>query len=83
MLSMGAMHLLRERLLTSSDGVDVNFCDRCGSPAYFVPDKGLVCSEGVICASKKFTKRFMPYASTLLLQELRALGIDFRMLKNF
>ncbi|ELQ75060.1 RNA polymerase III, second largest subunit [Trachipleistophora hominis] len=60
----GAAEMLRDRLLFSSDAVDVGVCDRC----YVVKDRGGACCGRVVDVK-------MPYACKLLFVELMAMGI--------
>ena len=60
LVSYGAKNILRERLLLSSDAVDV--CTRCFSP-----------SQRCCCVAKQTV--VIPYPLLLLRAELRAMGV--------
>ena len=75
----GASWFLRERLLISSDGVDVAFCKECGSQAKRtagVPFSELVCARKT-CDSRAFAVHKVPFAFLLLRGELLGVGIGY------
>ncbi|KAK4241407.1 hypothetical protein C8A03DRAFT_30504 [Achaetomium macrosporum] len=72
LIAYGASQLLLERLMISSDGTQVDICERCGLLGY----KGY-CQT---CAStSEVTKMTMPYAAKLLVQELISMNVGVRM----
>jgi DNA-directed RNA polymerase III subunit RPC2 len=72
LIAYGASQLLLERLMISSDGTQVDICERCGLLGY----KGF-CQT---CAStSQVTQMTMPYAAKLLVQELISMNVGVRM----
>ncbi|KAH6850871.1 hypothetical protein B0I37DRAFT_340073 [Chaetomium sp. MPI-CAGE-AT-0009] len=72
LIAYGASQLLLERLMISSDGTQVDICERCGLLGY----KGY-CQT---CAStSQVTQMTMPYAAKLLVQELISMNVGVRM----
>ncbi|KAI1639400.1 RNA polymerase Rpb2 [Biscogniauxia mediterranea] len=72
LIAYGASQLLLERLMTSSDGVDIDICQRCGLFGY----KGF-CSN---CKTSRAVARMtMPYAAKLLVQELISMNVGVRL----
>ena len=73
LIAYGASQLLLERLMTSSDGVRIDICERCGLFGY----KGY-CQT---CKStRQVTSMTMPYAAKLLVQELISMNVGVRLL---
>jgi DNA-directed RNA polymerase III subunit RPC2 len=72
-LAHGASQVLRERLLLSSDGVNVHICNECG----LVAKTPNTCSDRT-CPSISFKLQMLPFSFLVLIDELRAMGIDFR-----
>ena len=79
LLGHGAILLLRERLLESSDRTIVYVCKKCGFLAYFDARRGRpicrICGENA-----EIYPVVMSYAFKLLLQELMSLGIAPRLI---
>jgi DNA-directed RNA polymerase III subunit RPC2 len=72
LIAYGASQLLLERLMISSDGTDVDICQKCGLFGY----KGY-CST---CrTSREVAKMTMPYAAKLLVQELISMNVGVRL----
>jgi len=72
LISYGASQLLLERLMTSSDGVNIDICQRCGLFGY----QGY-CQT---CKStREVTQMTMPYAAKLLVQELISMNVGVRL----
>ena len=72
LIAYGASQLLLERLMTSSDGVNIDICQRCGLFGY----KGF-CQT---CKStREVTQMTMPYAAKLLVQELISMNVGVRL----
>jgi DNA-directed RNA polymerase III subunit RPC2 len=72
LIAYGASQLLLERLMTSSDGVSIDICQRCGLFGY----KGF-CQT---CKStREVTQMIMPYAAKLLVQELISMNVGVRL----
>ncbi|KAL2263575.1 hypothetical protein VTK26DRAFT_6136 [Humicola hyalothermophila] len=72
LIAYGASQLLLERLMISSDGTQVDICERCGLLGY----KGF-CQT---CQStSQVTQMTMPYAAKLLVQELISMNVGVRM----
>jgi len=79
LLGHGAILLLRERLLESSDKSIVYVCQNCGFLAYYDMRRGRpICR---ICGEKaSIYPVMMPYAFKLLIQELMSMGIAVRLI---
>lgn len=72
LIAYGASQLLLERLMISSDGVEIDICQQCGLFGY----KGY-CHT---CKStREVTKMQMPYAAKLLVQELISMNVGVRL----
>ncbi|KAL1902157.1 DNA-directed RNA polymerase III complex subunit Rpc2 [Ceratocystis pirilliformis] len=72
LIAYGASQLLLERLMLSSDAVQIDICQRCGLFGY----KGY-CTT---CDSTgEVTKMTMPYAAKLLVQELISMNVGVRL----
>jgi DNA-directed RNA polymerase III subunit RPC2 len=72
LIAYGASQLLLERLMFSSDGTDVDICQKCGLFGY----KGY-CTT---CrTSREVAKMTMPYAAKLLVQELISMNVGVRL----
>jgi DNA-directed RNA polymerase III subunit RPC2 len=72
LIAYGASQLLLERLMISSDGVQLDICQQCGLFGY----KGY-CNN---CKStREVTKMTMPYAAKLLVQELISMNVGVRL----
>jgi DNA-directed RNA polymerase III subunit RPC2 len=72
LIAYGASQLLLERLMHSSDGIDIDVCQRCGLFGY----KGY-CHA---CRStREVHKMKMPYAAKLLVQELISMNVGVRL----
>lgn len=72
LIAYGASQLLLERLMISSDGTDVDICQKCGLFGY----RGY-CSS---CrTSREVAKMTMPYAAKLLIQELISMNVGVRL----
>ncbi|KAI9158388.1 DNA-directed RNA polymerase III subunit RPC2 [Paramyrothecium foliicola] len=72
LIAYGASQLLLERLMISSDGVQLDICQQCGLFGY----KGY-CNT---CKStREVTKMTMPYAAKLLVQELISMNVGVRL----
>lgn len=72
LIAYGASQLLLERLMVSSDGIQVDICQRCGLFGY----KGY-CQA---CKStREVTQMTMPYAAKLLVQELISMNVGVRL----
>ncbi|ODA81034.1 hypothetical protein RJ55_03996 [Drechmeria coniospora] len=72
LIAYGASQLLLERLMISSDGVQIDICQQCGLFGY----KGY-CHT---CKStREVTKMSMPYAAKLLVQELISMNVGVRL----
>ncbi|KEZ43820.1 DNA-directed RNA polymerase III subunit RPC2 [Scedosporium apiospermum] len=72
LIAYGASQLLLERLMISSDAVDIDICQECGLFGY----KGY-CHTCRSTAS--VTKMTMPYAAKLLVQELISMNVGVRL----
>jgi DNA-directed RNA polymerase II subunit RPB2 len=68
MIAHGASRFLKERLFDCSDPYQIIVCDHCGM---IVSSK----DECLSCKKDNVTKKNMPYAAKLLVQELMAMGI--------
>lgn len=72
LIAYGSSQLLLERLMTSSDGTDVDICQKCGTFGY----RGY-CST---CRTTREVARMkMPYAAKLLVQELISMNVGVRL----
>ena len=72
LIAYGASQLLLERLMTSSDGVEIDVCQKCGLFGY----KGW-CQT---CRSARdVASMTMPYAAKLLVQELISMNVGVRL----
>ncbi|PFH56517.1 hypothetical protein XA68_16397 [Ophiocordyceps unilateralis] len=72
LIAYGASQLLLERLMHSSDGVEIDICQQCGLFGY-----GGYCHT---CKStREVTKMRMPYAAKLLVQELISMNVGVRL----
>ncbi|KND94146.1 DNA-directed RNA polymerase III subunit RPC2 [Tolypocladium ophioglossoides CBS 100239] len=72
LIAYGASQLLLERLMISSDGVEIDICQQCGLFGY----RGY-CHT---CKStREVTKMSMPYAAKLLVQELISMNVGVRL----
>lgn len=72
LIAYGASQLLLERLMLSSDGVDIDICQQCGLFGY----------QGYChtCKStREVAKMTMPYAAKLLVQELISMNVGVRL----
>jgi len=78
LLGQGVARFLQERFVESSDGIDVYVCKKCGSFAYYNPNKKKwecrLCDDG-----GEVYKIKMPYAFVLLVNELMSLAIRVRL----
>ncbi|AEO61694.1 hypothetical protein MYCTH_2312111 [Thermothelomyces thermophilus ATCC 42464] len=72
LIAYGASQLLLERLMISSDGTQVDICERCGLLGY----KGFCQTCG---STSQVTQMTMPYAAKLLVQELISMNVGVRM----
>ncbi|KAI0124940.1 hypothetical protein BJ170DRAFT_482699 [Xylariales sp. AK1849] len=72
LIAYGASQLLLERLMTSSDGTDVDICQKCGLFGY----KGYC---NTCRTSREVAKMTMPYAAKLLVQELISMNVGVRL----
>jgi DNA-directed RNA polymerase III subunit RPC2 len=72
LIAYGASQLLLERLMISSDGTQVDICERCGLLGY----KGYCQTCG---STSQVTQMTMPYAAKLLVQELISMNVGVRM----
>ncbi|KAH8899639.1 beta and beta-prime subunits of DNA dependent RNA-polymerase [Thozetella sp. PMI_491] len=72
LIAYGASQLLLERLMISSDGTEIDICQRCGLFGY----KGYcqTCKS-----SRQVTQMTMPYAAKLLVQELISMNVGVRL----
>jgi DNA-directed RNA polymerase II subunit RPB2 len=68
MIAHGASRFLKERLFDCSDPYQIIVCDHCGM---IVASK----DECIACRKDNVTRKNMPYAAKLLVQELMAMGI--------
>ncbi|KAJ2891764.1 putative dna-directed rna polymerase iii subunit rpc2 protein [Zalerion maritima] len=72
LIAYGASQLLLERLMTSSDGVEIDICQACGLFGF----KGW-CQK---CKStRNVTQMTMPYAAKLLVQELISMNVGVKL----
>ena len=76
LLAHGASSVFRERMLTSSDGVVVSFCDVCGTQAIKTQMQTRCALSG--CSGVSFHETLMPYTTTLLTGRLGSAGIELR-----
>ena len=85
-ISHGAHHLLLERLMLVSDVFCMWLCDKCGFPALPPAEGTLVRNRRPYCkrCERSSTVRpvQIPYAMKLLNQELAAMHVGMRLLKN-
>jgi DNA-directed RNA polymerase III subunit RPC2 len=72
LIAYGASQLLLERLMTSSDGTDVDICQKCGLFGY----RGYC---NTCRTSREVAKMTMPYAAKLLVQELISMNVGVRL----
>ncbi|KAI0479286.1 RNA polymerase Rpb2 [Xylariaceae sp. FL0804] len=72
LIAYGASQLLLERLMTSSDGTEIDVCQRCGLFGY----KGYC---GTCRTTREVAKMTMPYAAKLLVQELISMNVGVRL----
>ncbi|KAI1340133.1 RNA polymerase Rpb2 [Xylariaceae sp. FL0016] len=72
LVAYGASQLLLERLMTSSDGTEIDVCQRCGLFGY----KGYC---GTCKSTREIAKMTMPYAAKLLVQELISMNVGVRL----
>jgi len=72
LIAYGAAHLIRERLMLSSDAFQVDVCEKCGLMGY----QGWcqTCQSGI-----HVVQVTIPYAAKLLFQELMAMNIVVRL----
>jgi DNA-directed RNA polymerase II subunit RPB2 len=68
MIAHGASRFLKERLFDCSDPYQIIICDQCGMITASQ-------DECIACRKDKVTRKNMPYAAKLLVQELMAMGI--------
>ncbi|KAL2265476.1 hypothetical protein VTJ83DRAFT_6576 [Remersonia thermophila] len=73
LIAYGASQLLLERLMVSSDGTQVDICERCGLLGY--SGYCQTCSS-----TSNVTPMTMPYAAKLLVQELISMNVGVRLL---
>ncbi|CAI4212519.1 unnamed protein product [Parascedosporium putredinis] len=72
LIAYGASQLLLERLMISSDAVDIDICEQCGLFGYK--------SYCHTCKStSNVTQMTMPYAAKLLVQELISMNVGVRL----
>ena len=74
LLAHGASNMFRERMLTSSDGVLVSFCDTCGTQALKMQTATKCALAG--CGGTAFHETLMPYTTTLLTGRLKSACIE-------
>ncbi|KAI1368988.1 RNA polymerase Rpb2 [Xylaria arbuscula] len=72
LVAYGASQLLLERLMTSSDAVTLDVCQRCG----LFGSKGYC---NTCRSSQQVAKMTMPYAAKLLVQELVSMNVGVRL----
>ena len=72
LIAYGASQLLLERLMVSSDGTEIDICQRCGLFGY----KGYC---GTCRSTRGVAKMTMPYAAKLLVQELISMNVGVRL----
>ncbi|KAK7752346.1 DNA-directed RNA polymerase III complex subunit Rpc2 [Diatrype stigma] len=72
LIAYGASQLLLERLMVSSDGTELDICQRCGLFGY----KGYC---GTCRSTREVAKMTMPYAAKLLVQELISMNVGVRL----
>tara|TARA_B100001013_G_scaffold57140_1_gene29976 strand:- start:80 stop:3565 length:3486 start_codon:yes stop_codon:yes gene_type:complete len=71
-LSHGAMSVINDRLLDSSDGTEISICPKCGLIPQFLENNKFYCK---ICDNYDMAKLTFPYAAKLLFQELMSMNI--------
>jgi DNA-directed RNA polymerase II subunit RPB2 len=77
MVSHGASHFLREKLMTVSDKYEAYVCDKCGLLSTANHQKQQY--ECRVCEHSSTSKITIPYASKLLVQELMSMQIASRL----
>lgn len=73
LIGYGASLLLQERLMISSDCLEVNVCETCGLIGYEKENGDLWCTYCQVGSS--LVKMEIPYATKLLFQEMLSMGI--------
>ena len=71
-LSHGAMNIINDRLLDSSDGTEISICPKCGIIPQLLENNKFYCK---ICDNYDMAKLTFPYAAKLLFQELMSMNI--------